>query len=269
MIISSEKKSDLFLEVNNCGKQFLADWGDCAMLREKGRVDYHILYITAGICYTEIDGNPVTVPEGNIILYKPFQRQYYSFKAKDNSVSCYIHFSGTECESILQKFGLLEEQIIYVGKNNNLEKIFISMENEFNLKGPFYTEACAGFLLQFLSLAGRMHKFNKEKINIKSRKSIDTVCKYMHEHYEDNNNLEFYADMCHLSEGRFSHIFKEHTGTSPKNYMLGIKMNVACLLLETTDMAVKEVAETVGIEDVNYFSRIMKKYTGHSPKYYR
>jgi len=269
MIISSEKKSDLFLEVNHCGTQFLAEWGDCSMLRAKGRVDYHILYITAGVCYAEVQGKAVTVPAGNIILYKPFEKQYYSFKAKDNSTSCYIHFSGTECEALLQKFGLLEESVIYVGKDNKLEKIFNSMENEHNLKGPFYTEACAGLLLQFLSQAGRLHAFNKEKISIKSRKTIDGVCKYMHEHYGENNNLEYYAEMCHLSEGRFAHIFKEHTGTSPKNYMLGIKMNVACLLLETTDMAIQEVAETVGITDVNYFSRIMKKYTGHSPKYYR
>jgi len=72
--------------------------------------------------------------------------------------------------------------------------------------------------------------------------------------------------MCHLSEGRFAHVFKESTGMSPKQYMLHIKTELACRLLATTDLSVGEVAREVGIEDPNYFCRLMKKQTGHTPK---
>ena len=98
MIISSERESSVFLEVNSCARQLLSD-RDYTMLRKDGRVDYHILYITHGLCTTEFDNEILNVDAGNIILFKPYEKQKYSFKAHDHSVSCYIHFSGPECKT--------------------------------------------------------------------------------------------------------------------------------------------------------------------------
>ena len=268
MKISTEKLSNSFLELNSCGREFLTD-KDYTTLRLNGRVDYHILYITRGLCTTEFDGQIIQVGAGNLILFKPYEQHKYSFKAKDNSISCYMHFSGTECHNLLNEFGLLQNHVTYVGTNNKLESIFSEMEHEYLLKRPFYTETCAALLLRFLSTAGRLYRYINEEINTKTQSDIDAVCKHMHEHYSKNHNMQFYADMCHLSASRFSHAFKEYTGTSPKNYLINIRISIARKLLETTDLSIADVAGIVGIEDVNYFSRIVKKVTGHSPKYFK
>lgn len=268
MVISTEKLSDTFLELNSCGRQFLTG-RDYKMIRENGRVDYHILYIEKGACTIEINGKEKVVSAGNIILFKPYEKQVYSFKADDNSISCYIHFSGTACEELLSRFGLLENRVTQIGTNNILESIFSEMENEYLLKPPYHTESCAALLLHFLAAVGRQRHYNSQEINIKSRKNIDAVCKHMHSHYDQKYNVAFYSEMCHLSVSRFAHIFKEHTGSTPKAYMLNIKISVAKKLLASTDLSITDVARVVGIEDVNYFSRMLKKHTGHSPKHFR
>ncbi len=268
MIISTEKLSDAFLELNSCGRQFLADH-DYKMIRENGRVDYHILYIEKGACSIELDGKEKIIGAGNIILFKPYEKQVYGFKAADNSISCYIHFSGTACREFLDKFGLLQDRVTHVGTNNTLESIFSEMENEYLLQPPHYTETCAALLLHFLAAAGRLKQYEAQEISSKSRKNIDAVCKHMHTHYDQNYSIAFYAEMCHLSVSRFSHIFKEHTGVTPKVYMLNVKISVAKKLLAATDLSITDIAGIIGIEDVNYFSRIVKKYTGHSPKHFK
>ena len=268
MILSTEKRSDAYLELNSCGRQFLAD-RDYKMIRENGRVDYHILYIEKGTCTIELAGEERTVPAGNIILFKPYEKQVYSFKADDDSISCYIHFSGTECETILKKFGLMDSPVTHVGANNTLERIFSEMENTYLLKPPYYTETCAALLLHFLAAAGRQKQYEMQELNIRSRKNIEMVCKHMHTHYDKQFSISFYAEMCHLSVSRFAHIFKEHTGLTPKAYMLNIKISVAKNLLTSTDLPITDIATIIGIEDANYFSRMVRKHTGHSPKHFR
>lgn len=268
MIISSEKESDKYLEVNSCATQFLSD-RDYTMLRSEGRKDFHIMYITNGFCFVEFDGLEHKVASGNIILFKPYEKQRYSFKGKDQSVSSFIHFSGTACYDLLQRFGLSNSHIIQVGISNKLLQVFSKMEDEFILKKPLYEDICASLLYQFLATAGRLSKFIQQEIHLSADRNIDIVCKYIHKNYWENNSIDFYANMCNLSVSRFSHAFKENTGLAPKKYILLTKINIACELIETTNLSMADIASTIGLEDVNYFSRLIKKYTGHSPSFYR
>jgi len=268
MMISTEKESNLFLEVNSCGRQHLND-RDWNTHRPRGRVDYHILYIARGCCYVEFDHTEYAVGAGHLIVFPPMEPQKYHFLQQDDSVSCYIHFSGTECERLLTQFGLNSQHIYNIGTQHALEKIIVEMENEYVLQRPFARESCSAHLLQFLAAAGRLVSFQQDTMTLKSRKSIEEVCKYIHWHYQENHPIQYYAQMCHLSESRFSHAFKECTGCTPKAYLLSRKLNAARRLIEDTDLSLADIAELTGFEDSNYFSRIFKKVMGHSPSYYR
>ena len=261
---SSEKLSDEYLEINSCTKQIISK-KDRFMLRENGRIDYHILYILNGVCHIVENGEETPVKEGNIILYRPHERQEYFFYAKDNTISAYIHFSGTACEQLLQKYGILNNRIAYVGCSGTLERIFSKMQDEFFSEKSFHKDVASAHLGCFLATAGRLANSHISASSARLQNRIDTVCRHMYTHYQDNYSVSDYAAMCFMSEGRFAHVFKEITGTSPKQYILSIKVNVACQLLADTNMSIEEVSKTVGIDDANYFSRMIKKHTGLSP----
>lgn len=260
-------RSDYFLELNSCGRQYLSD-RDHFMCREKGRDDYHILYITNGCCHAEADGEQIDVHAGQMLLFKPFEKQVYRFYAADESVSCFIHFSGTQCEDLLSELGI-SDRVTNVGLSHTLQKIFTEMRDEYRLERPFKKQVCSALLLRFLAGAAQHIKYNAEDININYKKRMDEICNCMHKNYKKNIPVEFYAKMCSLSADRFTHAFKESVGVSPKKYMLQAKVNASLNLLENTDLNICEIAEYVGISDANYFTRLIKRYTGHTPKYFR
>lgn len=67
----------------------------------------------------------------------------------------------------------------------------------------------------------------------------------------------------------FANLFKRHTGMSPKDYLLRVRMEVSMRLLRNTLLPIQDVAEYVGYENPLTFSKVFKKALGVSPKYYR
>lgn len=263
-MLNSEKSSTRFLEINNCNIQDLSA-RDRRMLRPAGRVDYHLLYILRGACYLTQAGAVQRLEAGHLILYRPHERQEYAFCAGDGSVSAFVHFSGTAVDGLLHALGLTHTRAVFVGTGKRLERIFRDMVDEFCLKRPYYMESAVALLQQFMTLAARCVG-GEGQSRAYGSEGVGEALRHMHRYYAQAHDVAFYAAMCHLSEGRFAHAFKEVTGTSPKRYVLGLRVEAALDLLATTDLTVGEVAAAVGVADVNYFSRLIKKHTGKAPR---
>lgn len=59
------------------------------------------------------------------------------------------------------------------------------------------------------------------------------------------------------------------TGTTPKEYILRTRLNLAKRLLVTTDRTVSEIARTVGYSDPAYFTRLFTSRVKQSPRDFR
>lgn len=267
MEYSSEFVSDEYIHLNHCGIQKLWD-KDYFMERPKGRKDYHILYIYQGICHTELFGKKTAVKEGNMILFKPGEKQKYAFSKKDMPISCYIHFTGTGCEKILNGIGFKDNRIINIGTSKTILSIFEKMEMESNLNRPFSENLCASYVWEILSLAGRKNVYSENEIFLKNKSRISLVCNYMYDNHAQNISIKDCADRCNLSPDRFAHVFKETMGKTPLEYINEIRISKAKEYLSTLNYPISEISEMVGFPNQNYFSRIFKKYTGISPSKY-
>ena len=64
-------------------------------------------------------------------------------------------------------------------------------------------------------------------------------------------------------------MFKEQTGYPPLQYINKLRIERAKQLLADAGLSVSECAETLGFTDVNYFSRLFRKFTGVSPSKYK
>jgi AraC-like DNA-binding protein len=72
-----------------------------------------------------------------------------------------------------------------------------------------------------------------------------------------------------ISATHFFRLFKEHTGLTPYQYHLQLRINRAKELLHGTNMTVKEVARELHFESEFHFSKIFKKKTEYSPSAWR
>ena len=132
-----------------------------------------------------------------------------------------------------------------------------------------YEEVCSAILYEFIMQAGRLNHYRKNKTEIKNANNMNEICERMYNELSENKSVSDYAALCSLSVDRFSHSFKESIGISPKQYILKMRVGVACELLANTGLDISAIAENVGITDISYFCRMIKTHTGRTPSYFR
>jgi len=92
---------------------------------------------------------------------------------------------------------------------------------------------------------------------------------YMSEKLHEPLRMLELARLANLSPDYFSEIFKQQTGTSPRDYLHLLRIHRACQLLTQSDLSVKEIASQLGYQDPFHFSRQFKAFQGLSPRAYR
>lgn len=84
-----------------------------------------------------------------------------------------------------------------------------------------------------------------------------------------NLQIQEIAQILSIDRTYLHRIFKENIGTSPKQYLINLKMTRAKELLINTDSPLNVISLSVGIDDVANFSKLFKKNENMSPKQYR
>ena len=77
------------------------------------------------------------------------------------------------------------------------------------------------------------------------------------------------ARQLNVSYSAFRRSFTHHTGLSPHQYLLELRLARARSLLAETTLTVKAVAAAAGFTDEHYFSRLFRQRTGGTPTHWR
>ncbi|WP_394926292.1 helix-turn-helix domain-containing protein [uncultured Robinsoniella sp.] len=94
--------------------------------------------------------------------------------------------------------------------------------------------------------------------------------RFLKKNYASPITVEDMARKYNFNASYLTRIFKKQTGESLVKYLLRLRIDEAKkLLLEHTDLSVKQISTLVGYEDQHYFSRFFKELTGLSPSDYR
>lgn len=81
--------------------------------------------------------------------------------------------------------------------------------------------------------------------------------------------LEQAAALCRLSTSRFCRVFKQEHGVSFGQYLLHYRIERACECLALQGALAKQVAYSVGFNDLSYFTWAFKRQTGVCPSQYQ
>lgn len=115
-----------------------------------------------------------------------------------------------------------------------------------------------------------VYEFVKKKKNGKYIDVIALATRYIRDNYKKSAlSITEVAEYVNMSVGYFSLIFHNETGDTFSDYLLKLRIDKACELLEHTNMKLLEISWTVGYENANYFSTVFKKALGMTPSAYR
>lgn len=249
--------SDEYFHINSCGVQTNRK-KHFTILRQEGRVDFHLLYVIKGRLTAVYDGREETLLPGSFILYPPGTPQSYTFPGETETVTFWVHFTGRTAPEILDGLGLnggVYSKRFYV-EETRLRGIAEKAKREgFEANGE---------LLHLLHLLAQQ---NTEK---PSARGIDILLPALHrmETLQKCTVAEC-ASLCAMSQSRFSHLFREVMGVSPHQYLLKMRLEQAQNYLQDSDLSIAQIAQLTGFEDALYFSRLFKKYCGTAPSFYR
>ncbi len=102
-----------------------------------------------------------------------------------------------------------------------------------------------------------------------SREKIQPAISYIEQYYDAKITNELLGQICGISTQHFRKLFTEIYGISPIAYVLQYRLSKAAKLLQSDKkMSIAQIAQSVGVNDVYYFSKAFKKYMGVSPKRY-
>lgn len=237
--------------------------------RDHGCSQHILIYCTAGRGWAVIDGNKVMIKEGEYLVIPADVKHRYGAD-EDQPWSIYwAHFNGWSAANFIEL--LLKNSTNNVGSAIYNEKrtalfdnIYRTLESGYSIDHLFYLN------MMFYSYLGTFCFPQFLNPPYKEEKSkIDIVIEYMQEHIMETVVLKDLASLIHMSSSHFSAMFKNKTGHSPLEYFNHLKIQRACQYLEFTDMPVKELCYTLGLDDPFYFSRLFSKYMGESPLHYR
>ena len=82
-------------------------------------------------------------------------------------------------------------------------------------------------------------------------------------------SLKNLANILGVNPSYLSTLFKKEVGLPLTEYVNKQRTEKAKQLLKATNLQIQQVAQNCGILDVNYFTKIFKKYTGTTPNKYR
>ncbi|UFH54214.1 helix-turn-helix domain-containing protein [Spirosoma sp. KNUC1025] len=96
-----------------------------------------------------------------------------------------------------------------------------------------------------------------------------SVVEYIREHLTEKISIDVLCQSACMSKSGFFRSFKEVFGSSPVEYIIRERINLAKRLLTDPAATVSEVGYQVGFNNLHYFSRLFKTMEGITPTLYR
>jgi AraC family transcriptional regulator of arabinose operon len=99
--------------------------------------------------------------------------------------------------------------------------------------------------------------------------AVEQAQRYLREHIGTRVSVAELAALTRLSSSHFAALFRRTTGAGVLQYQTRLRMARARELLDTTDLAIAEIARTHGYPDPFYFSRRFRSVHGVTASEYR
>lgn len=241
-------------------------------VRNRGISQYILIYCTAGKGWYELDGKHFEVEANQCFILPAYKPHKYGASDKEPWSIYWIHFKGEFAPFFGEKFNtpfsIPPGRLSRISDRLQIfEDIYSALSNGFTRSN---IEFASSSLYYFLATIKYLDSFRASRPHESAdMDAVENAIHYMKENIGRNCPLQELCDYVGYSKSRFSALFKKRTGTSPINYMIKLKMQRACELIEHTDLKINQICCMVGIPDPYYFSNLFTKNIGISPSGYR
>lgn len=235
-----------------------------------------IFYLKKGRILLNIEGKEYVPSENSVHIISPMEKhtvtclseeyeRYIVFLNLDNFE---VYFTNQTLNRIL-KNRPADFQHVFHSSTQDFETLFRSCSDEFEQHFD-----CQFTNLRFVSLISEMlillYRTDSERFSFgNDNNRLSEIQKYIEDNYNKHIKIADVANRFYINQFYLSHVFKEFTGYSPKQYLSRVRLIHVRKLLASSDMKIAEIAEKTGYETINDLSRQFKNEFRISPSDFR
>lgn len=231
--------------------------------------DYQIVYVSDGTGTLETDKLTIRLHAGDAMLLSPDLWHRYKPDEATGWHEYWVGFSGETVQRIFSAgFFSRKNPVVRIREEKIMLMTFSQLFQSARENVPALQQVMAGRTSVLLSLVCSSGQPLSAATQGASQ-MVERVRAMMTAEETRDRLLEGFANELKISYSTFRRTFREHTGMSPHQYRIHLKVSSARELLRSTTLTVKEISYRCGFEDEQYFCRMFKRQTGHTPGQFR
>lgn len=252
-IFSLGEKTLLDIKPMYCGRE------ECAPFHRYGpniRQQYLIHFIESGKGRFVTGDNEYTLTSGDMFFISPGELTTYEADGKDPwkykwvGFECAFDISDIFCKNVVssEKCGVIFSEILESEKYGDDAELYAT--------GKIF-ELIATLRKSLSARGKREHSYAQKAKN------------YIETNYYKSITVAGLAMEMGLDRSYLCTVFKELTGSSPKEYLVDFRLKNAADLMTVYGFSPKHAAASCGYDDIFNFSKMFKKKYGVSPREYK
>ncbi|HEY5909839.1 MAG TPA: AraC family transcriptional regulator [Verrucomicrobiae bacterium] len=246
--------------------------GECCGQGErdcKRRAQVFLVYCVRGDGWCKLAGRFHAVHQGDLVLAPPGCACRFGRHSGSRWALHWLRAVGDHLPEYIRSLPVGPLQpVLPVGDDARILRLFNEILRSLQHASSYANLLRASHALGYLfSLLIEWPARNDTRPNTVQK--VAEAINYMSEHVGESLRMGALARMAGLSSDYFAQLFKQQTGSPPREYLHLLRIHRACQLLRGSTLSVKEVASRVGYSDPFHFSRQFKAFQGWSPSDYR
>jgi AraC-like DNA-binding protein len=233
--------------------------------------DYYLIhYCTGGRGIYYVEGVNYELSEHDGFLILPDMPIVHRADSKEPWDLCWVAFFGKKIEELLKQANLGKNNLIFhYDRDDYLETCIHNIYDE--SRGRKNIAIINGYFYLFMGriISDYQDKKKHPKTRTDGFSHFDGAVNYLRRNIQRYVTVEEIADNLQIGTSQVYRIFKTHTGISPQQYIINMRMQKACTLLAKTDLTIKDISEWLHFEYQSHFTKLFKKFSGYTPSEYR
>lgn len=229
-----------------------------------------VLFKTPAI--VRVDGKDVLVKENSFILYSSMAPEYY--RAHGNEfINDWFHFTVESIDEVLfRELALPLNRPVALENADEISILIRSMTHEF-YTGNLYSADLVDLYLKtlFFKLSRLLHSTVRSLPESNSSR-YDSMIYLREDIYRNIRDIGTVSEMARnmsMSQSTFQHTYKKIFGTNVMADINRARILQAQMLLSTTNLPLRKIAERSGYTSEFHLMRHFKTHTGMTPTEYR
>ncbi len=249
--------------------------------------EYRLIYVSIGKSKMEIDGKSYPAEPGDLFIIPPGVSYSYILENGELLRLYGINFDytqnnahlsspiGPENSRIFAQDKIVEKveftdirefnSVFYKRGCSSLENTFTRIDREFTGRRKHASLCIRGMFISLIAeLAG-----GEDIVSKSSGSEIEMMIEYIKDNPRSDLSNETLGKRFGFSHEHISRLFSKYTGISLHKFVVRQRMLEALSLLQTTNLTVREISQSIGFVDESYFCKVFKNQFGVSPGKYR